>query len=69
VLRQVDLMRDLESRGAELASKITQLEALRQVGDAEDRERAAPTGFDGYLEISVRSLDSQVESLLVQRAE
>jgi signal transduction histidine kinase/CheY-like chemotaxis protein len=34
VLRQVDLMRALESRGAELASKVAQLEALREVGDA-----------------------------------
>ncbi|MGJ6126653.1 ATP-binding protein [Mycolicibacterium sp. Y3] len=34
VLRQVDLMRSLESRGAELASKVAQLEALREVGEA-----------------------------------
>ena len=34
MLRQVDLMRALESRGAELASKVAQLEALREVGDA-----------------------------------
>lgn len=34
VLRQVDLMRTLESRGAELASKLAQLEALREVGEA-----------------------------------
>lgn len=34
VLRQVELMRALESRGAELASKVAQLEALRDVGDA-----------------------------------
>jgi signal transduction histidine kinase len=34
VLRQRDLMRALESRGAELASKVAQLEALREVGDA-----------------------------------
>jgi signal transduction histidine kinase/ActR/RegA family two-component response regulator len=34
VLRQVDLMRALESRGAELASKVAQLEALREVGEA-----------------------------------
>ena len=33
-LRQVDLMQDLESRGAELASKVAQLEALREVSDA-----------------------------------
>ena len=33
-LRQVDLMRALESRGAELASKVAQLEALREVGEA-----------------------------------
>lgn len=34
VLRQVDLMRALESRGAELAGKVAQLEALREVGEA-----------------------------------
>jgi signal transduction histidine kinase/putative methionine-R-sulfoxide reductase with GAF domain len=34
VLRQVHLMRALESRGAELASKVAQLEALREVGEA-----------------------------------
>jgi signal transduction histidine kinase/CheY-like chemotaxis protein len=34
VLRQVNLMRALESRGAELASKVAQLEALREVGEA-----------------------------------
>ena len=34
VLRQVDLMQDLELRGAELASKVAQLEALREVGEA-----------------------------------
>ena len=34
VMRQVVLMRALESRGAELASKVAQLEALREVGDA-----------------------------------
>jgi signal transduction histidine kinase len=34
VLRQVRLMRALESRGAELASKVAQLEALREVGEA-----------------------------------
>lgn len=34
VLRQVDLMRDLESRRAELGSKVAQLEALREVGEA-----------------------------------
>ena len=33
-LRQVALMRALESRGAELASKVAQLEALREVGEA-----------------------------------
>lgn len=34
VLRQVNLTRALESRGAELASKVAQLEALREVGAA-----------------------------------
>jgi signal transduction histidine kinase/CheY-like chemotaxis protein len=34
VLRQVNLMRALESRGTELAGKVAQLEALREVGDA-----------------------------------
>lgn len=34
VLRQVDLMHALESRGAELARKVAQLEALREVGEA-----------------------------------
>jgi len=34
VLRQVNLVQALESRGAELASKVAQLEALRDVGDA-----------------------------------
>ena len=33
-LRQVDLMKSLEARGTELASKVEQLEALREVGDA-----------------------------------
>ena len=33
-LRQVDLMRSLELRGAELASKVEQLEALRELGEA-----------------------------------
>ena len=33
VLRQRDLMRALESRGEELASKVAQLEALREVGE------------------------------------
>jgi GAF domain-containing protein len=32
VLRQVDLLATLESRGAELATKVAQLEALRDVG-------------------------------------
>lgn len=34
VLRQVNLMRTLESRSSELAGKVTQLEALREVGEA-----------------------------------
>ena len=34
VLRQVDLMRALESRGAELSDKVEQLEALREVDEA-----------------------------------
>jgi signal transduction histidine kinase len=34
VMRQVALLRALESRGAELASKVAQREALREVGDA-----------------------------------
>ena len=34
VLRQVDLMRTLESRGAELSNKVAQLEALREVDEA-----------------------------------
>lgn len=34
VMRQWTLLRALESRGAELASKVAQLEALREVGDA-----------------------------------
>jgi len=34
VLHQVDLTRSLEARGAELASKVAQLEALREVGEA-----------------------------------
>ena len=33
-LRQVDLMRSLETRSADLASKVEQLEALREVGEA-----------------------------------
>jgi signal transduction histidine kinase/ActR/RegA family two-component response regulator len=33
-LRQFDLMKSLEARGTELASKVAQLEALRDVGDA-----------------------------------
>jgi signal transduction histidine kinase len=33
VLRQVELTRSLEARGAELAAKIAQLEALREVGE------------------------------------
>jgi signal transduction histidine kinase/CheY-like chemotaxis protein len=34
VLRQVDLMRVLESRGAELSNKVAQLEALQEVDEA-----------------------------------
>ncbi len=34
VLRQVDLMRTLESRGSELANKVAQLESLREVDEA-----------------------------------
>ena len=34
VLRQVHLVRALESRGSELASKVAQLEALRELGEA-----------------------------------
>jgi signal transduction histidine kinase/ActR/RegA family two-component response regulator len=34
VLRQVDLMRSLEARGAELSDKVEQLEALREVDEA-----------------------------------
>jgi signal transduction histidine kinase len=34
VLRQVELTRSLEARGAELAGKVAQLEALREVGEA-----------------------------------
>ena len=34
VLRQVDLMRALESRGVELSDKVAQLEALREVDEA-----------------------------------
>jgi signal transduction histidine kinase len=34
VLRQLELVKALESRGAELASKVAQLEALREVGEA-----------------------------------
>ena len=33
-LRQVDLMQSLEARSTELASKVEQLEALREVGEA-----------------------------------
>lgn len=34
VLRQVDLMRTLESRGSELSDKVAQLEALQEIGEA-----------------------------------
>lgn len=34
VLRQVDLMRDLESRQTDLSDKVAQLEALQEVGEA-----------------------------------
>jgi signal transduction histidine kinase len=34
VLRQLELVKALESRGTELASKVAQLEALREVGEA-----------------------------------
>ena len=34
VLRQLELVKALESRGDELASKVAQLEALREVGEA-----------------------------------
>jgi two-component system, cell cycle response regulator DivK len=38
---------------------------------AEDRERAALAGFDGYLEkpISVRALPGQIEAFLARRAQ
>ena len=77
-LRQVDLMRSLEARGAELASKVEQLEALRELGEAvsssldpdEVLSRIVTnavrlTGTDGG---SIMEYDEDTDSFLVRTA-
>jgi signal transduction histidine kinase/ActR/RegA family two-component response regulator len=77
-LRQVDLMHSLEARGADLASKVQQLEALREVGEAvssildpeEVLDRIVTnavrlTGTDGG---SIMEYDEQVDAFLVRAA-
>jgi len=77
-LRQVDLMRSLESRGADLASKVQQVEALREVGEAvsstldpdEVLDRIVTnavrlTGTDGG---SIMEYDDQSDGFLVRAA-
>jgi signal transduction histidine kinase len=54
VLRQVDLMRALESRGTELASKVAQMEALREVGEAVGSSLDLDEVLDGIVSNAVR---------------
>ena len=75
-LRQVDLMRSLEARGAELAGKLEQLEALRELGQAVSSTLDADevlkrivtnavrlTGADGG---SIMEYDEQVDAFHVR---
>ena len=53
-LRQVDLMNSLEARGTELASKVEQLEALREVGDAVSSSLDPDAVLDSIVSNAVR---------------
>jgi signal transduction histidine kinase len=54
VLRQLELVKALESRGNELASKVAQLEALREVGEAVGSSLDLDVVLDGIVSNAVR---------------
>jgi signal transduction histidine kinase/CheY-like chemotaxis protein len=54
VLRQVNLLRALESRGTELSSKVAQLEALREVGDSVGSSLNLDDVLEGIVSNAVR---------------
>jgi signal transduction histidine kinase/ActR/RegA family two-component response regulator len=63
-LQHVDLMQSLEIRGTELASKVEQLEALRDVGDAVSSSLDPEAVLDSIVSNAVRLTDADGGSIL-----
>lgn len=63
-LRQVELTTSLEARGRELASKVAQLEALREVGDAVSSSLDHATVLDRIVNSAVRLTDTDGGSIM-----
>jgi signal transduction histidine kinase/ActR/RegA family two-component response regulator len=63
-LRQVDLMQSLEARSRELASKVEQLEALREVGDAVSSSLDPDAVLDTMVSNAVRLTDTDGGSIM-----
>jgi signal transduction histidine kinase/CheY-like chemotaxis protein len=63
-LQQVDLMQALETRSAELASKVHQLEALRSVGDAVSSSLDPDAVLDSIVSNAVQLTDADGGSIL-----
>ena len=64
VLRQVDLMRVLEARSDELASKVEQLEALRELGDAVSSSLDLDEVLDRIVASAVRLTETDGGSIM-----
>jgi signal transduction histidine kinase/ActR/RegA family two-component response regulator len=64
VLRQVDLMRVLETRSDELASKVAQLEALRELGDAVSSSLDLDEVLDRIVASAVRLTETDGGSIM-----
>ncbi len=64
VLRQVDLMRVLETRSEELASKVAQLEALRDLGDAVSSSLDLDEVLDRIVASAVRLTETDGGSIM-----
>jgi signal transduction histidine kinase/ActR/RegA family two-component response regulator len=63
-LRQVDLMRSLEARSTEFASKVEQLEALREVGDAVGSSLDPDAVLSSIVSNAVRLTDTDGGSIM-----
>ena len=63
-LRQFELMQSLEARGAELASKVEQLEALREVGEAVSSSLDPDAVLNSIVSNAVRLTDTDGGSIM-----